>query len=191
MHDADSYVACNNVCAVFTHQALCTDLAYEDFHGYSVELWEAVAAAQGLEEGLDWSFTCFDTEEALLEDLEDPDGNCTMSATGVELNVETTMSGSLKFSWPFYKSGFSVMVSNRPHKADKWLFGEAFHWSVWILLVLTTVLMGVLVTFAEMAAIQLDGSHLVIVIETSFGPRMTYLASTLDRTTECLHGPQQ
>jgi hypothetical protein len=50
---------------------------------------------------------------------------------------------------PFYKSGFSVVVSNRPHKADPWLFGMAFHWSVWILLVLTTVMMGVLVTLAE------------------------------------------
>lgn len=69
-------------CVCVAAQVWCRDLEYEAFHGYSVELWGAVAAAQGLEEGADWSFTCYDSQEALLEDLQSPAGNCTMSATG-------------------------------------------------------------------------------------------------------------
>lgn len=59
------------------------------------------------------------------------------------------MSG-LKFSWPIYKSGFRVLISSVVEDGGTWAFAQAFHWSVWVVIGATSVVVGFLVTAVEL-----------------------------------------
>eukprot|EP00775_Hariotina_reticulata_P007278 gene7278-7491_t len=137
-------------CHTIACQVDCEGLAPADYQGYAIELWEAVAASQGWSKGDDWLFTCLSSEEAMHHDMtHDPHGRCTVNGRGLELIAENLMTGEFKFSWPFYKSGFSVIVTSKQHEPNQWLFTEVYHWSIWMAIVLNTFLMAIIVTIAE------------------------------------------
>ncbi len=68
------------------------------------------------------------------------------------LGVETSLdmlSRGIKFSWPIYKSGYQVLISSHLIAGDTWAFAQAFHWSVWLLLGATSIVVAFIVAIME------------------------------------------
>ena len=59
------------------------------------------------------------------------------------------LDNGLIFSWPTYKSGLSVMIHTHLQTGSTWAFATPFHWSVWVALGGTTVIVGLLVGLTE------------------------------------------
>lgn len=55
----------------------------------------------------------------------------------------------LQFSWPIYKSGFSVLIASHVEEGGVWSFAETFHWSVWVVLGATALISSMLITLVE------------------------------------------
>lgn len=70
------------------------------------------------------------------------------TAAGVEVSL-TNLADGLKFSWPIYKSGLSVLIASHVDEGDYFTWAEAFDWNVWLALGGTAVAVGLLVTLAE------------------------------------------
>ncbi|WIA23669.1 hypothetical protein OEZ85_000370 [Tetradesmus obliquus] len=117
-----------------------------DYTGFQVALWREIARDLGWADS-DWSFSCVDWT-AMIDDLVDPDGVCSFAAAGVEVSLTNILLG-LKFSWPIYKSGFHVLIASAVEQGGTWAFAEAFHWSVWVVLGATSIIVSFLVTAAE------------------------------------------
>ncbi|KAF8061164.1 hypothetical protein HT031_004626 [Scenedesmus sp. PABB004] len=118
-----------------------------DYSGYQVALWRAIASDLGWAD-TDWAFTCVDWTP-MIDDLVSPDGLCSFAAAGVEVSVPNILLG-LKFSWPIYKSGFHVLISSTVQQGGTWAFAEAFHWSVWVVLGATAVVVSLFISAAEL-----------------------------------------
>eukprot|EP00775_Hariotina_reticulata_P011723 gene11723-11867_t len=117
--------------------------------GFSVELWTHIAAVQGWSPGSDWTFSCLTDARSLLQDLADPHGQCTLGATGVALSMENINAGDFRFSWPILKSGYSILTTDPHESTDSFLFTDVYHWSVWLLMFMTPIVVAFLVTIAE------------------------------------------
>ena len=72
-----------------------------------------------------------------------------VTVLGVEVSLENVVKG-LQFSWPIYKSGFKVLISSVIEEGGTWAFAEAFHWSVWVVIGATSLVVGILITVVEM-----------------------------------------
>ncbi len=64
------------------------------------------------------------------------------------METDVIQSG-VKFSWPFYKMGQTVMISSKLIAGDTWAFSQALAWNVWLLLGITSVVVALLVAFME------------------------------------------
>jgi hypothetical protein len=71
-----------------------------------------------------------------------------MPLTGEQISLHDLMAG-LKFSWPIYKSGFKVMISQAQTPIGTWGFASAFHWTVWVAVGGTAVYMGFIIALVE------------------------------------------
>ncbi|GBF93621.1 hypothetical protein Rsub_06343 [Raphidocelis subcapitata] len=116
------------------------------YDGYQIELWRRIATAMGWADS-DWTFTCIDWTP-MIEDLIAPDGRCTMAAAGVEVSLDNLAAG-LHMSWPILKSGFQVMTSGRVQQGGTWTFTEPFHWTVWVALGGTALIISLVVAVVE------------------------------------------
>lgn len=68
--------------------------------------------------------------------------------TGVEVSL-TNLAMGIKFSWPLYKNGFSVLVSGHAEQPSTWAFTQAFSLAVWVALGGTAVAVGILVSITD------------------------------------------
>eukprot|EP00882_Tetradesmus_deserticola_P028965 GHRQ01032318.1.p1 GENE.GHRQ01032318.1~~GHRQ01032318.1.p1 ORF type:complete len:185 (+),score=22.72 GHRQ01032318.1:151-705(+) len=78
-------------------------------------------------------------------------GRCRLPAcrpAASQVSLEYMLMG-IKFSWPIYTSGFTVMISSAVEQGGTWAFAEAFHWSVWVVLGVTAIVVSFVVTAVE------------------------------------------
>lgn len=66
----------------------------------------------------------------------------------MEVSLSNIVAG-LKFSWPIYKSGFHVLIASHVEEGGMWAFAEAFHWSVWVVLGATAIIISFMITAIE------------------------------------------
>jgi hypothetical protein len=59
------------------------------------------------------------------------------------------LAAGIKFSWPTYKGGLRIMIYDHLQSGSTWAFAEVFHWSVWLSLCATAVVVGLLVALLE------------------------------------------
>eukprot|EP00775_Hariotina_reticulata_P007282 gene7282-7495_t len=116
--------------------------------GYQVEVFRKLAAAVGWHTD-DYQFTCTPSHSYMLEDLVDPAGHCSLTATGVLADPVALSAGYMQFTWPTLKGGLRIMIHSKTHSGSMWGFLGGFHWSVWLALYSTTVCVGLLIGFFE------------------------------------------
>ena len=81
---------------------------------------------------------------------------CTLPA-GEQISLGDLMAG-LKFSWPIYKSGFKVLISQAEVPTGTWAFASAFHWTVWVAIGGTALYMGILISLVEIITCKKDAN---------------------------------
>jgi ABC-type amino acid transport substrate-binding protein len=85
---------------------------------------------------MDWK----DMEEALFA----ANGTCDVAATGLPVTGEYLGKG-IVFSWPTYENGLIIAVNNEQAGASIWAFTDAFAWQVWVALIATSLVVGVII----------------------------------------------
>ncbi|PSC71582.1 glutamate receptor [Micractinium conductrix] len=97
-----------NVCtSEATPNVYCLGREPQDYGGYEIELFRAVAAELGWQESqLRWR--CLEWEE-MLGHLRDADGVCDIAAAGIDITFASVVEG-LVFTWPTARNGLAILT---------------------------------------------------------------------------------
>ncbi len=63
---------------------------------------------------------------------------------GLSITGEYLQDGVV-FSWPTYENGLIIAVNNEQKGASMWAFSQAFTWQVWVAVVCTAILIGIII----------------------------------------------
>jgi hypothetical protein len=63
--------------------------------------------------------------------------------------MENINTGQFRFSWPFLTSGYSILTTDPKQSIDTFAFTDIYHYTVWVLIFLTPIVVAFLVTLAE------------------------------------------
>ena len=72
------------------------------------------------------------------------------------MSAEILREGSIKLSWPIYKSGLRILVHGDLQAGSTWAFAGAFHWSLWLAAGFTALMVRAVV---DAAGFFRGGSH--------------------------------
>ena len=114
----------------------------DNWSGYEVELFRRIA------DKLNWpldqmKWKCMDwaeMEDALLA----ANGTCDIAAAGIPITADYLSEG-IVFSWPTYENGLIIAVPNVQGGANIWAFMDAFAWQVWVAIIFTALIVGVII----------------------------------------------
>ncbi|CAD7694896.1 unnamed protein product [Ostreobium quekettii] len=141
------------VCAsLFPPMAICEPGADPDtFTGHDVEQMRIVASRLGWSRE-DYTFKCFGAFSDVLDDLVKESGSeCSVAASGVTRSTVRQEAG-MQFTYPTYRASLGIMVRAHVRKGSYWGFLNPLHWSVWLAISLTALLVPWLVFVIESIA---------------------------------------
>lgn len=148
--------ATRNVCLVYYQAIVYCDEGGDPskFTGYEVELfrktteWIVANSANQEWTASNYTFTCMGFDD-LMNDLllPEPQRSCDVGVAGISATTER-MAAGYKFSAPTYESGRKIMIY-APTTTDPFLFLKPFDMTVWLVIMATSVFVGIAVMLAE------------------------------------------
>lgn len=114
---------------------------WTEWSGYEVEVFKRVATIIGIQpEQMTWKCMAW---THMLNELQN-NTVCDIAAAGIPVTTESLKMG-LQFSVPTFTNGLAIAVSSSYQEASMWAFTAAFSWGVWVAIIGTSMLVGLVV----------------------------------------------
>ena len=126
----------------YTPMVYCDpETPWTEWSGYEVEVFKRVATIIGIQpEQMTWKCMAW---THMLNELQN-NTVCDIAAAGIPVTTESLKMG-LQFSVPTFTNGLAIAVSSSYQEASMWAFTAAFSWGVWVAIIGTSMLVGLVV----------------------------------------------
>ena len=114
-----------------------------EYTGYMPETFRAIVAELPGWEDDQWFFECMELSQ-LWEEMLSENGTCYMAAHGMEISRRWLDQG-MKYSVPIYRTGLVILVQGSASDPDMFAMFKVFHWDVWLMLGVTSLVMAALI----------------------------------------------
>ncbi|GMH45671.1 hypothetical protein BSKO_13634 [Bryopsis sp. KO-2023] len=112
--------------------------------GYHIELFRRAAEDLNI---VNYEFHCLPFGE-MMSDLLVGGEKCDMGVGGITITTQRLKAG-LHFSFPTYRGSLGVLVRGQVNEGSTWSFLNPLHWSVWLAMALTSLVIPVIVFIIE------------------------------------------